>query len=88
MSWRDVEWLATLRPLLALLVIIGGLMFFSSIFFRVPGTPIALLNPRHWLVPIWKQRSYFRPPGFALNVTGLALFTIGALSLSIIGWFR
>lgn len=88
MSWRDAEWMAALRPVLAVMVFIGAALFFSSIFFRARGAPpVVSINPRHW-IPIWKTRQWFRPPGYALSVIGITLFGIGAIALTIVGWFR
>lgn len=89
MSWRDAAWVNTLRPVLALIGLVGGVLFFSSIFFRAPGAPpVASLNPKHWRGSLSESKHWFRPPGFTLYVTGFVLFSVGAIALTIVGWFR
>ena len=73
--------------LTALMIIIGGVMFFSSIFFRAPGAPsVPSFNPKHW-TPVWKQRSHFRGPGYALMRWGIHIMGLGVLLRFIfLGW--
>ena len=73
--------------LTACMIIIGGVMFFASIFYRAPDAPpVPSFNPKHW-TPVWKQRSHFRGPGYALMLTGLSLFCFAiVLRFVFLGW--
>ena len=65
----------------SLLIILGGIAFFSSLLFRTPeAPPFASLNPRHWK-PVWHPavRRSFHPPGYILMTGGLVLFLTGVL---------
>jgi hypothetical protein len=65
-----------------ILVIVGGITFFSSIFFRAPDAPpFASCNPKHWK-PVWRHevRAAFRPPGYTVMLVGLILGILGMLA--------
>ncbi len=65
----------------SLLIILGGIAFFSSVLFRTPeAPPFASLNPKLWK-PVWHHtvQDSFRPPGYVLMNGGLVLFLIGTL---------
>jgi len=78
-----IHWLS------AILTVVGGVAFFSSVFFRTAeAPPFASLNPRHWK-PMWKGevRTWFRTPGYALMVGGWVAFGIGlALRWVFVDW--
>ncbi len=59
-----------------ILVLLGTLVFLSSIFYLKPGAPVASFNPKHWK-PIWKMREHYRGPGYALAKIGLIWMTVG-----------
>ena len=71
------------------LILLGGVAFFGSIFYRTPeAPPIASLKLSHWK-PVWHPvvRTWFRPPGYLLMSGGLALFILGALlHWFFVGW--
>ena len=73
--------------LTAFMIIIGGVMFFASAFYRAPDAPsIPSFNPKHW-VPVWKQQSHFRGPGYALMFWGIQIMGLGVLLRFIfLGW--
>jgi hypothetical protein len=65
----------------AILMIIGGIAFFSSVIFRTDkAPPVASLDPRHWK-PVWSSavRESFRSPGYLLMNGGLISLAIGVL---------
>jgi len=62
---------------------IGLLTFASSILFLKEGAPVASLNPRNWK-PVWKQRDYFRGPGYALQMVGLIWLLVSGIGLVIL----
>lgn len=66
---------------------IGVLMFFSSLFFRIPSAPREVIwNPRKW-TPMWKMKDNFRRPGFQLLTAGYVLFAVAFIArVLLIGW--
>jgi hypothetical protein len=80
----EPSWISALRGALGLAGMTGMAMFVGSTFFRTPeAPPIAGFSMRQWL-PIWRQRSWFRPPGFLLAIVGYELFTLCGIALAII----
>jgi hypothetical protein len=71
----------------AIMIIIGGVVFFASVFYRAPNAPsVPSFNPKHW-TPTWKQQSHLRGPGCALMRWGLHIFGFGVLlRLIFLGW--
>ncbi|GAB4324601.1 MAG: hypothetical protein Kow0074_17680 [Candidatus Zixiibacteriota bacterium] len=66
----------TITLLTAVAMLIGLAMFFSARFFKTAEAPRGYTwNPKKW-TPIWKQREWFRPPGFALMMAGYAIFAV------------
>ncbi len=64
-------------------ILFGGLgtfLFLSAVFFVKPEAPVASLNPKHWK-PVWKQREYFRGPGYALQLLGAICMFISGLGI-------
>lgn len=84
LEWiRDSENLRMMRGILAIISLVGALLLFVSLFFRSESAPpVGSPNPRDW-VPVWRQQSHFREPGFLLMLIGLELFSGGALINSI-----
>ena len=61
----------------AFMMIIGGVMFFASVFYRAPDAPsVPSFNPKHW-TPVWKQQSHFRGPGYTLMRWGIHIVGLG-----------
>jgi len=59
---------------------LGLLMEVVAIFYLKPDTPIASFNPKKWK-PIWKQRGYFKGPGYAIMIIGFIWIAVGS-----VGW--
>ncbi len=67
---------STIAIITAVAMLVGLLMFVGSLFFRTAEAPRGFIwNPKKW-TPMWKQRAWFRPPGFVLMMAGYAIFAV------------
>lgn len=63
-----------------ILVLIGTLTFFSSVFYLKPGVPIASLKPKAY-VTRQRRRGIFVGPGYKLNTFGLLGMSFGGIGV-------
>ena len=83
-----MDWVMGARPMLAVITLLGCVMFFSSaILGSGEAPPFPTMDWRQWK-PIWKTKAWYRPPGHMLAIWGWILFTIGGLGLAVLSLFR
>lgn len=50
-----------------ILVVLGAVLFLSSVFYLKPGVPIGSLNPKDWVMAKQKGSDMYIGPGYRLN---------------------
>ena len=66
-----------------IVALIGASLLITSVFFRRSDHPRMSWNPKDW-VPVWKQKSYYRPPGYWMMIIGLGLFCLGTMIITFV----
>jgi len=61
-----------------ILSLIGIGLFLTSLLYLKEGAPAPSLNPKNW-VPVWKQKPFFRGPGYAIMIVGMTWWGIGTI---------
>lgn len=66
----------------ALCYICALMLHFASIKYRTEHYPASKQwNIRYWWTPIWRQRKYFKPVGYRMQVAFVVLVILGSCFL-------
>jgi|GEM_PF-5260072 len=69
------------------LSLIGIGLCVGSLFYLKEGALTPSFNPKNW-VPVWRQKSFFRGPGYTIMIVGMTWWGIGTAGWVIILFLR